>query len=169
MPRPDTRVWRSRPRRRAARAASRLPLAAGLALVLAAAPAGPAGPAPEPLPGPISARVIAVIDGDTFDARALIWLGQEIRVRVRIIGIDAPELRAGCAAEKALAERARDLLEEKIGDGLVVLRQIRFGKYAGRVLARVSNAAEEDLAEALLAAGLARPYAGGARATWCGS
>ena len=136
-----------------------------LALVLAAAPAGPAT---EALPGPISAHVVAVVDGDTFDARARIWLDQEIRVRVRLIGIDAPELRAGCAAEKVLAERARDLLEAKIGEGRVVLRQIRHGKYAGRVLAEVTNAADEDLAEVLLAAGLARAYAGGARATWCG-
>lgn len=164
MPRPETRVWRNRWRRWAVRAAPRLSLAVGLALVLAAAPAGPAT---EALPGPIPANVIAVVDGDTFDARARIWLGQEIRVRVRLIGIDAPELRAGCAAEKALAVRARDLLEAMIGGGLVVLRQIRYGKYAGRVLARVTNAANEDLAEALLAAGLARPYSGGARATWC--
>jgi endonuclease YncB( thermonuclease family) len=155
-----------RPRRRKARAAPRLSLVGGLALVLAAAPAGPAT---EALPGPISAHVLAVLDGDTFDARARIWLNQDIRVRVRIIGIDAPELRAGCPAEKALAEQARDLLEAKIGEGLVVMRQIRHGKYAGRVLARVSNAAGEDLAEALLAAGLARVYQGGARATWCGS
>ncbi len=44
--------------------------------------------------GPVAAHVSRVIDGDTFEASAAIWLGQAITVRVRIAGIDAPELRA---------------------------------------------------------------------------
>ena len=47
------------------------------------------------------------------------------------------------------------------------LRDIRYGKYAGRVLARVEIAGGEDLGRGLMAAGLARPYAGRARTSWC--
>ena len=49
----------------------------------------------------------------------------------------------------------------------VRLRDIRYGKYAGRVLARVETAGGEDLGQGLMAAGLARPYDGRARVSWC--
>ena len=48
-----------------------------------------------------------------------------------------------------------------------LLRDIRFGKYAGRVVARVELAAGDDFAGDLIAAGLARSYGGGARNSWC--
>ena len=37
--------------------------------------------AAERLAGPIPARVLAVIDGDTIEVQARIWLGQEINTR----------------------------------------------------------------------------------------
>ena len=126
------------------------------------------------LAGPVPAEVISVIDGDTIEVRALIWLGQVVSTRVRLAGIDAPELGGKCARERALAERARAYLLGRLGARLedgdrawVRLRDIRYGKYAGRVLARVETAAGEDLGRGLIAAGLARPYAGRARASWC--
>ena len=44
--------------------------------------------------GPVPAIVTRVIDGDTIEVRVQIWLEQEILVRIRLAGIDAPELRA---------------------------------------------------------------------------
>ncbi len=122
------------------------------------------------LAGPVPAEVLSVIDGDTIEVRAVIWLGQVVSTRVRLAGIDAPELRGKCARERTLAERARAYLLARLGDGdraWVRLRDIRYGKYAGRVLARVETAGGEDLGRGLMAAGLARPYAGRARASWC--
>ena len=90
---------------------------------------------------------------------------------MRLAGIDAPELRGKCARERALAERARAYLLARLAGGdrsRVRLRDIRYGKYAGRVLARVETGGGEDLGRSLMAAGLARPYAGRARASWCG-
>ncbi len=131
--------------------------------LLGAAPAGAA----EVLPGPVPAQVVKVVDGDTLRVRARIWLGQDVAVLIRLAGIDAPELRGACAAESDLAVEARHFLEEMIGDRAVTLRQIQYGKYAGRVLANVGNASGEELGEALLAQGLARPYSGGQRFSWC--
>ncbi len=91
--------------------------------------------AAELLPGPVPGRVIAVIDADTLAVAARIWLGQDVEVRVRLAGVDAPELRGACPHE--------------------------------RVLARVIAHDGTDVAEALIAAGLARAYAGGARLGWC--
>jgi len=138
----------------------------GLALALLAAAPAPAA-ARETVPGPITAEVVAVVDGDTVAVRARIWLGQSVETTVRIDGIDAPERRGRCAAERIRAEAARAFVVDRIGAAPVVLRNVRFGKYAGRVLARVEAADGADLATALIAAGHARVYAGGTRGGWC--
>jgi len=128
--------------------------------------------AAENLPGPVGAQVLRVLDGDTIEVRAHIWLGQEVATRVRLDGVDAPELKGACQHERAMAMRARAYLAARLAtaDGSpaqVSLSDIRAGKYGGRVLARVRTAGGEDLSHALLAAGLARPYAGEARRPWC--
>ncbi len=142
--------------------------AAVLALVLVLVPAWLA-PARETLPGPVRAEVIKVHDGDTLVVRARIWLGQVVSTKVRLAGVDAPELRGRCARERRMARAARGFVMRKLAAGNVTLRDIRFGKYAGRVLARVITAEGEDLGQALIAAGLARPYHGGRRRRWCQS
>src|SRR2546423_372402 len=56
------------------------------------------------------AQVLRVLDGDTFEARVSVWPGLDITTKVRLRGIDAPELRARCADELAQAQAARDAL-----------------------------------------------------------
>jgi len=118
-------------------------------------------------PGPVNAQVVRVIDGDTFEASAAIWLGQQIAVRVRIAGIDAPELRARCDVERQRAEAARNYLSKRIAGGEVKLSAVRYDKYGGRVDASVVDA-RGDVGEAMIRAGLARLYDGGRRDGWCG-
>ena len=147
-----------------------LALCWALAPVRDAAAVGAAGDRPsqrDVLAGPVEARVIRVRDGDTLVVRARIWVGQEIVIHARIAGIDAPELRARCPRERALAEQARDLVTAMVGGRPVWLVDIRNGKYAGRVLAGIRTEDGSDLARALLDAGLARPYGGGRRQPWC--
>ena len=121
------------------------------------------------IPGPVSARVMRVIDGDTIAVRARIWIGQSVDTLVRIVGVDTPELRGDCALEIELAAAARDLVVNTLGDQPVMLRDVRYDKFGGRVLARVENHAGEDIATLLITAGLGRPYTGGKRAPWCDS
>lgn len=142
-------------------------LSAGLAAALVLAGLAQSSPARETLPGPVPARVLEVIDGDTLVVRAKVWIGQEIEIKVRLEGVDAPELGGGCEEERALAHRARALIMVKIRDGKVRLSRVQYGKYAGRVVARVETSAGEDLSAALLAANLARAYRGGRRSSWC--
>ena len=123
--------------------------------------------AAEMLRGPIRADVIEVIDGDTLRVRARIWLGQQVEINVRLSDVDTPELRGQCEAESDLAVRARGLVAASIGDKPVSLRAIRYGKFAGRILARFETASGEDLSEALISAGLGRAYAGRKRQEWC--
>ncbi len=120
----------------------------------------------EVLPGPILAQVISIYDGDTITVRARIWLGQAVETQVRLDGIDTPELKGKCKGEKKLAQKARDFLIELAGD-TVTLRDIHYGKYAGRVVARVFIERGTDIVAALLNAGHGRLYSGGKRQGWC--
>ncbi len=139
----------------------------GLSFVFLALAPLSAAVAAETFVGPVSASVVEVIDGDTLAVKAKVWLGVEVSSRVRIRGIDTPELHSGCAAEKAMAEQARQRLA-RIAGGTVSLANIMDDKYGGRVDADVANAAGIDLKTAMLATGLAHPYDGkGARVDWC--
>lgn len=123
--------------------------------------------AAETLSGPVEARVLRVVDGDTFVAEALVWPGQSVRVSVRIRGIDAPEMRSRCVLEKQAAIRARDMLEHLVGGSPVRLTNIGGGKYYGRVLADVTNADGNEIAPALLGRDMVRAYSGGRRSAYC--
>ncbi len=143
---------------------------AGLLVVLAAVTVAASGDNPrhaDQVLGPVSAWVLRVIDGDTIAVSARIWIGQSVETRVRIAGVDTPELRGDCALEIELATAARDLVVAVIGDAPVTLRNVRYDKFGGRVLALVESGAGEDIAALLIAAGLGRPYDGGKRASWC--
>ena len=85
--------------------------------------AGTAG-AREMIVGPIDADVVRVRDGDSIDVIAHVWPGQDVRVSVRLRGIDAPELNAQCVYEKQLAVLARDKLKDIVQAGKIHLHQI---------------------------------------------
>ncbi len=119
------------------------------------------------LAGPYAATVERVIDGDTLAVRVPLWIGQELHVLVRIRGIDAPERRSRCAAERRLARRAGAYLAAMVSGGPVRLSRISGGKYFGRVLADVTTAEGNDVAPRLLSRKLVRPYRGKARTGWC--
>ena len=114
------------------------------------------------------AEVIRVLDGDTFEARVRIWPGMDVTTRVRLRGIDAPEMRARCEDERAKALAARDALTRILAEGTVGISRIGQDKYGGRVDADVSTLRTPDVSTALLERGLARRYSSGRRADWCG-
>jgi|CXWL01.1.fsa_nt_gi endonuclease YncB( thermonuclease family) len=122
----------------------------------------------DPLPGPIPAAVLRVVDGDTLSVRARIWINQDLETSVRILGIDAPELNGACEGERNKAQEARLFLEQRTENRLIVLYDISNDKYGGRVVARVTTESGEDLGASLLSQGLAVAYEGrGAKAKWC--
>ena len=117
---------------------------------------------PESLPGPIKARLIRVIDGDTVVAEISPWFGQRIEVSVRLEGINAPELNSRCAQERERAELAREFLQSHLS-GHFMMYNVRKGKYFGRVIARLQTDDNQDIAKMLIAAGMAEHYLGGIR------
>ena len=98
-----------------------------------------------------------VVDGDT------IHVGRET---VRIMGLDAPEMRGRCPVESAAAHRATDRMAELIADGVSLRRHGR-DRYR-RLLAVVTDSQGRDVALVLIQEGLARPYGGERRRSWCG-
>jgi endonuclease YncB( thermonuclease family) len=139
-------------------------IAAAILLVLQPSRAAAA----ESLAGPIEARVLEVLDGDSLRVIVHVWLGQHIETLVRIRGIDAPERRGRCAGEIAAAAEATATLGRLVGSGPVILHRVAGDKYFGRVLADVTSDAGVELAPAMLAGGFARAYDGaGARRGWC--
>lgn len=133
----------------------------GLALALAILAAGLAWEEYGHLLRPADAvtSTVSVYDGDT------ITIDGE---RIRILGLDAPELGRGarCPEEARAAEAARDELQRLLRGAEITLQRDGTDRY-GRTLANV-YADGRDVARALIAGGLARPYEGGRRDGWCG-
>lgn len=123
-------------------------------------------PVTETLPVTVNARVLKVIDGDTFDARVELQPGFRITTRVRLRGVDAPELHGACEAERVGAEAAQRALRAILVEGGVTIHDLGEDKY-GRLLGTVATRTTPDVAAALIAKGVARPYHGGRRAGWC--
>jgi micrococcal nuclease len=120
--------------------------------------------------GSYRAQVLRIIDGDTVEVRVPVWLGQELVTKVRLRGIDAPEIRGACGSEREQALKARDRLEALVAGKPVWLTEIGPDKYHGRVVARLMTGEESrpvDAGAALLREGHARAYDGKARMGWC--
>ncbi|MEO1013942.1 MAG: thermonuclease family protein [Pseudomonadota bacterium] len=136
------------------------------ALFLGGAPAAAERDGIAGLPGPVFATVDRVIDGDTVEVTARIWLDLEIAAAVRLAHVDTPEITgARCPAERRLGEAARDFVRQRLEGRIVRLTDIERGKYARRVVARIETVDGGDLGDALIAARLARDY--GDRKSWC--
>lgn len=100
-----------------------------------------------------------VVDGDTIKA--------PYGVTYRLTGFDTPELHfAKCDYEHALGLAAKYRLEVLLLKGEVrVIESGKLDKY-GRTLAAV-EVDGNDVGKILIKEGLARPYEGGRRKSWC--
>ena len=137
-----------------------------LALLIHAAPGSLA--LAEPVnPQRVPALVTGAYDGDTIEVSAELWPGLTWGGSVRVLGVDAPEIRGQCAREREVALRARDMVRGLLVGELVLLADVKDDKYGGRVDAVVLLEDGRDLAAIPIAAGLGRPYDGGSREGWC--
>ena len=111
--------------------------------------------------------VLRTIDGDTFEARVHLSPGPDLTTRVRLRGIDAPELKAACPQELQMAEAATRALRDLLAQGEVAIYNIGADKYQGRVVADAATKRTDNVSAALVAAGHGRSYSGGHRGGWC--
>lgn len=116
--------------------------------------------------GPYKLKAWRAYDGDTVEAVVRLWPGQCIQTKIRLHGIDAPEIRTRRECEKADALHAKAYLQALLDDAdHVELLQVENGKYAGRVLGDLLIDGH-DAGQIMLREGLARPYNGGPRKAW---
>lgn len=112
-------------------------------------------------------RIVSVYDGDTIRVDVAGWpdlIGQSMPIRVK--GLDTPEIRGKCPAEKQKAKEARDFARRLLaGAKTVELTEIQRGKYFRIVAYVIVDGVRFD--KIMIEAGLARPYHGGSRAGWC--
>lgn len=105
------------------------------------------------------AKILSVYDGDTCTAD--IQLGFYViahKVKLRLYGINTPEIRGGTAETKKAGITARDWLREQILDKEVTVKSFGKGKY-GRWLVEIYLEEDEiSLNQQLIDKGFAQSY-----------
>jgi endonuclease YncB( thermonuclease family) len=104
-----------------------------------------------------------VIDGDTFK------IGER---KIRIIGIDAPEVKGSCPQEIELAEKSNARLQSLLNDGPFIMTgrigdvQDRYGRDLRALSRERPDGSTESIAEDMRSSGLAHRYVG-FKTSWC--
>ena len=112
-------------------------------------------------------KVISIYDGDTMRVNIDSFpdiVGKNIRIRIK--GIDAPEIKGKCQKEIGLAIMARDYLRNAINQSSQIeLRNIERGKYF-RIVGELYIDGE-NFSNKLIEEKLATRYKMGKRRDWC--
>ena len=109
-----------------------------------------------------NAKLDRVVDGDTVDALVDLGFDTWKKVRIRMMGVDAPESRTRDLEEKKLGLAAKDRLIEMLGDGEFTLQSHGVGKY-GRCLGEIFMESDVSINRQLINEGHATEYFGGKR------
>jgi len=118
-------------------------------------------------------RLLDVIDGDTVELEVELGFHARLTVRVRLDGIDTPELKGKTSDERWMAQDAQALVAQwcEARADRIIVRTVRDGRDKfGRLLATlIDQDTGETVQQALIAAGLAVAYDGKtARKPWTG-
>jgi len=109
-------------------------------------------------------RLLDVIDGDTVELEVELGFHARLTVRVRLEGIDTPELRGKTTDERRGAQDAQALVAQwcEARADRIIVRTVRDGRDKfGRLLATlIDQDTGETLQDSLIAAKLAVPYDG---------
>lgn len=107
------------------------------------------------------ARMLKVVDGDTLDLDIDLGLRVHVKERVRLYGINTPELHSSNAEERVAAQRASDFLRSLVTNGVLTVKTQKDSqeKY-GRYLATVSDSAGLNVNEEMVKSGHAVTYLG---------
>lgn len=119
---------------------------------------------------PYNFPITRVLDGDTVEFQATFLppvLGNTLKIRV--LGVDTPEKapRAKCPQEAQRGQMATDFTKKVIANARSVYIELKeWDKFGGRVLGDVI-VDNQRLSTLLIQNGLARPYFGEAKQSWC--
>lgn len=109
-------------------------------------------------------EVVKVVDGDTVDIIIDLGFGLSKKERVRVAGVDTPEVRTRDDKEKALGADASQFAKEWFAEeGEIIVRTDKDGKY-GRMLGTFFRG-NECYNKRLVDEGFAFAYHGGSKCT----
>tara|TARA_B100000212_G_scaffold83326_1_gene60291 strand:- start:1224 stop:1592 length:369 start_codon:yes stop_codon:yes gene_type:complete len=114
------------------------------------------------------AEVVSVYDGDTCTCVVDLGFKTFQRIKVRLLGVDTPEIRTKDLKEKEKGYEARDWLRERILGKKVLLHtkeKGKFGRWLGHIwdLEEVNVLEENSYNQQMINEGHAKPYFGGKR------
>ena len=122
----------------------------------------------------IDLTFVKVYDGDTIDVTYDASPVPLNKVRIRLEGIDTPEMppKAKCQKEADMAQAAKERMVELLASSQTIrLYGPKWDKYGGRILGVVKvdyKSKKADLRDVMIAEGFARSYDGsGQRKGWC--
>jgi micrococcal nuclease len=123
-------------------------------------------------PAVLVAIALSVTDGDTVRVRVPDWSGTPFgTISVRVLGIDAPESTkalAKCDRELALGLQAKSYAKQLIlPNSRLTFVYSHPDKYGGRVLGTLQLPDGRDFGTVMIGAGLAQPYDGKKKGSWC--
>lgn len=107
------------------------------------------------------ATLLGCYDGDTCRVRVVDappFLAEQV---LRFEGFDTPEIRGKCRYEKHLAKAARDFTRHYFRNGGTLIVVDTRDKYGRLVVS------DRHFTNTIIDRGLARPYDGGKRKSWC--
>lgn len=117
------------------------------------------------------ALVTSVYDADTCTCVFLHNGLVPMKMNIRILGIDAPEIKPTVRdpiladLEKKTAYNVRDHVREIMLDKIVDLKMLKWDKYGGRVLGNISIE-NVDIAQYLMDKEIVKSYDGNAKESW---
>ena len=105
------------------------------------------------------ATLLSVYDGDTITVRIHLGLNVESIQRIRLIGIDAPEMRG---VERERGKISRDYLQSLLDGGELIIKTFKdkkgkYGRYLGEVWA-YADGRYANINELMVEAGQAEVY-----------
>lgn len=105
---------------------------------------------------------IRVIDGSTIDAEVDLGFNVLVRQRIKLHGVNAPDIRSNDPQEKLKAQQARARLAELIGKefycNTIMNKRGKAGRTLGHVYIKDKNENRIDVNQTLISEGLATRY-----------
>jgi endonuclease YncB( thermonuclease family) len=105
-------------------------------------------------------------DGDTVKSNYAPVKGLK-PLSFRLLGIDTPEMRGKCPAERAAAIKAKNYLNNEVLSKPISVEFVKWDKYGGRVLVIMRGPDGVDITKKLIDNNHGRPYNGGTKSSWC--
>jgi len=106
-------------------------------------------------------------DGDTVYLESELWPGLTQYIKLRIYGIDTPEIRTKQACQKALGLKAKAFITNYLSGKTLTISNISKDKYFGRVVGDL-YADGILVSDIMLKQGFAVPYFGKKKTkVWC--